>query len=619
MSSPRGLCGLLLALLGFVACSQSQPAPIPTPADLTIRAALVRDGNPAIYAAGVTADHWKAYWVDFPQEGASYRATYLQGLRPGMVVLEFFWPQQDSPVIPDAAAIGVHMEATYRLVADEVLSAGGTLFVHFRGPPRWASSDPSNTNPILPGVNESAIWSRSAPLATGDYRVWRSAIQAIAQWFVDQYATSVVNGRVLFVYGVELNNEEFYGPLSAYAEAYTAFAQAVRAVDSRLRVGGGGVAGILSPKSMPANFASSEPAMQLFLRACAAQACPLDFIYWHQFTVLPVGWGHGTAANSESADAIADTLGFAAQWLAESGFSSTEVMVTDWTTLEFNDRGTGRVGNVPLLSSEEDTEYRAAFIAATLVSMQRQGFTHHAIGTLFEWSHTPGEFVGDWGLLTNAGVTKPAFAALRLAGELLGCELHPVVSADSLAPFVFADAGRKGGRTYVLLGRFVPDVGHNEQMLLHALGYRLLALGHNEATLCSEGLCTEAALGELLTTRDFDAFPLLSQPTRTVFAEWFVLEDAARAAPGIANVSIAIDGLTPGAYTVTRARVNSTQSNTYHHCVALGLGCDDVAAINDAVGTPRATESQAVEVGADGRLVLSFELERHEVGLVTLE
>lgn len=608
-----------LAAAPLAGCSDSEPErtePSPRPAavlppgDVAVSFDAPTGEAASVFRAGVTAFHWNTAWNVAAELSEPYRRSFFDHTRPGLVHIEVEWPQASASAAPAEAELTTALADSFARVGAEAFAAGGGLMVRVPGPPRWASSAPDETGPIVPGQNDSPIWSRSPASPAQDFAAWSLAIRALATALRDSFPTEIEEGRLYLAYGGELNNEEIYGPLDAYTAGFDRFAREAKAVAASIHVGGGGSSNPWGVKEQPAAYATTQPALRLWLDGCGAAGCPLDFVYFHSFTASPVRWGEAQAST------LGDFTDVVAAWQTAAGYPAAERIVTDWTTWEFGDSGTGAIPDHPWLSSEEDTEYRAAYVAAALVEMRRLGYRHHTFGALFETTGLPGEFIGDWGLLTNAGLGKPALNAFAMAGAIADGDLVQIEAAGDLEPFVFAEAATVGSDARVLVARFVPDVDHGRRMLLRALAFRLSAAGFDAAALCAAGICDESTAARVVTTHDLTGLSM-PDPMSRIFTDWFSHDDAATQAPQTLPVRLTIHRH-PRWSRLTRYRTSAEANNTYAFCVRQAHPCADVAAVNAALTglVPVSEEPKAIE---EGDSAVELELERRDVQLLVFE
>lgn len=167
------------------------------------------DGGVELLRASATVFHWNSAWNEPAAQSIARPMIdrFLQ-TRVGVVLLEHEWPVHDSPTAPTDQAANAFYDQRYRTIVGDVLGHGGTVLFQLVGPPLWASST-NQWDPIIRGQKNRPVWSVSPPA----FDPWRSAVTTFARWLAANYATELANGRLLVMYGAELENEEFSGDL----------------------------------------------------------------------------------------------------------------------------------------------------------------------------------------------------------------------------------------------------------------------------------------------------------------------------------------------------------------------------------------------------------------------
>ncbi len=560
------------------------------------------DAGLGVFGASATVFHWSTAWNEASVQPLArpmidrYLATRL-----GTVLLEHAWPAADATTPPDSPTQAAFYQALYGRVLDDVLGHDGTVLLQLAGPPRWASSS-NQTDPIVPGQNNRPIWSVAPPSAADGYATWKSAVAGLTRWVQHTHPVELQNGRVLLAYAAELNNEEFFGDLALYAPAWEAFAEAVRGVEAGARVGGGGKLDGVTPKSKPVANQTREPVLATWLAGCRALSCRIDFVVGHNFTMNPIRWSDAPGEPKDDFAALVEEL---ERVMSPYGYSHLPLFLTDWTSWEFKDQT-----RHPWLSSEHDTEYRAAHLAASLGAMANAGYSGQTQGALFETvTSITDEFSGDWGLFSKRGITKASFHATALASRLSGTPFS-VTTGDR---FISGAGAASGPTKRVLLTRFVPDTEHGAKLLVASLGARLAAQGYDEARLSELG-CAVPALQRLATTLTREPCALAQAPLATTLDAWFDLLHAAQLEPEVRTARLRIPWGAPTAR-VHLARVDAAHSNPGPACKP--NACLDIAETNAGVGALSETSLTAT---ADGGVVeLDVECRLRQVVLVTVE
>lgn len=223
------------------------------------------------------------------------------------------------------------------------------------------------------------------------------------------------------------------GSREEYFKLYQATAQAVKAVDSALRVGG------------PAT--SNNAWIPEFLAFCREGGAPVDFVSTHQYpTDVVLGYGVEDSANFQNPfdvsrpERIAETLalaqtdpeGFQRKLEEYSVFQSHLWERVDRGVLtDMARRARAEAGELPLFYTEwgslagleSDGPFGASFIAKTVLDSHGlvDGSSFWTFSDIFEESgQRPEPFHGGFGLLTQHGVPKAPYRAFQLLNTLGG-------------------------------------------------------------------------------------------------------------------------------------------------------------------------------------------------------
>jgi xylan 1,4-beta-xylosidase len=248
-----------------------------------------------------------------------------------------------------------------------------------------------------------------------DWSLWRQLCARLAQHLVDRYGIDEVAHWGFEVWN-EPDLEAFWtGSQADYFRLYDEAARGIKAVDSRLRVGGPATAAV----DWIAEFAAHV----------AQTGVPANFISTHTYGNTPVDLR---------------------PLLARHGLTTTEVWWTEW--------GVGHTHFAPL----HDSAYGAPFILRGLKSAQDghvDALAYWVISDHFdELGPPPRLFHGGFGLLTVGNLRKPRYWALRLAQELGDDVLATSIDGDGAGSLVEAWAARhKSGVIDILVWNAAPS------------------------------------------------------------------------------------------------------------------------------------------------------------------
>jgi len=241
-----------------------------------------------------------------------------------------------------------------------------------------------------------SFWYRPVVSPPRDYGRWDALITAFARHLVERYGIDEVSQWYFEVWNEP--NLDFWGgepKQSTYWSLYDHTARSVKAVDTRLRVGG--------PATAQAAWVPD------FIRHCKQNGVPVDFISSHVY-------GDDTAENIfGSAEPVArDRMVCRAVQKVHSEIQASPLPSLPLIWTEFN----ASFANHPQVT---DAPYMGPWLAETV--RQCDGFlqdmSYWTFSDVFEEGgvvKTP--FYGGFGLLAVGGIPKPAFNAFALLHQL---------------------------------------------------------------------------------------------------------------------------------------------------------------------------------------------------------
>ena len=236
--------------------------------------------------------------------------------------------------------------------------------------------------------------------APRDLAQWSVLIHKLVSHWVERYGLDEVRTWFFEVWN-EPNLTAFgSGSQSDYFAMYRYTAEAIKAVDSTLRVGG------------PATAANAW--VLEFLDFCSANALPVDFVSTHHYPTDAFG-KPGDDTETQLADSTRSVLREEARAVRKQA-GDLPLYYTEWCTSS-NPRD-------PM----HDDPYAAAFIVKTVLEANGlvQGYSYWTFSDIFEENYFPSvPFHGGFGLLNIHGIAKPAYRAYELLHGL-GTELLPV-------------------------------------------------------------------------------------------------------------------------------------------------------------------------------------------------
>ena len=340
---------------------------------------------------------------------------------------------------------------------DNVLEAGMKPFVELSFMPR----------DLMREDVQGMFWYRPNVAPPKDLSAWADFIRAFIRFLRHRYGEAEIRTWYYEVW----NEPDLYGPFFAgsrdeYFALYEATARAIKAEDPALRVGG------------PATSGSKWVAS--FLAYCRERDVPVDFVTTHQYAGDPLGGveDQGSAGTPQTPDWVAEQKARMASVLAGVGdktfLSGFRAIMPDKSETEDlpNDVFATQVKVVrqqaagyPLFYTEwnenaifsaytNDTRKVAAYDVKTALEVADylDASSIWCFSDIFEELHPfPQEFHGGFGFLTQNGIPKPVFHAMKMLYDA-GDERIDLGEEATKGEIGIA-AFRKGEKTQVLLFR----------------------------------------------------------------------------------------------------------------------------------------------------------------------
>lgn len=233
-----------------------------------------------------------------------------------------------------------------------------------------------------------------------DYDQWATLIRKLVQHWVERYGVQEVREWYFEVWN-EPNLTAFWtGKTEDYFRLYQVTAEAIKQVDSGLRVGG--------PVTAMAAWVPE------FLDFCEQNKVPADFVSTHYYPTDAFGQ-IGADTLTQLAHAPRHVMRDQAQKTQQQA-RGRPVLYTEWSASS-NPRD-------PL----HDEPYTATFVTKTMLEVEPfvVCYSYWTFSDLFEENYFPSmPFQGGFGLLNIYGIPKPAYRAYQLLHRL-GTERLPV-------------------------------------------------------------------------------------------------------------------------------------------------------------------------------------------------
>ncbi len=224
-----------------------------------------------------------------------------------------------------------------------------------------------------------------------DYDKWSQLIQAVVRHFISRYGFDEVRLWPFEVWN-EPNMISFWkdADMQEYFKLYKVTAHAVKAVDSRLQVGG------------PAICGGSDHWITEFLNFCYQHKAPIDFLSRHAYTSSQpmVRTSHFLYQEIWECDYMLNEFKTVRQMIKDSPFPELPFHITEYNT------------SWHPLNPVHDTVFNAAYLARILSEGgdHVDSFSYWTFSDVFEEQDIPrAQFHGGFGLLALNDIPKPTF------------------------------------------------------------------------------------------------------------------------------------------------------------------------------------------------------------------
>ena len=349
------------------------------------------------------------------------------------------------------------------LAYDNVLEAGMKPFVELSYmPERLALKEEGRP---LNGI----FFYRPVIVPPADEEAWKKYIQAFIRFLLNRYGKEEVRTWYFEVWNEpDLPVVFWNGSRDEYFRLYAVTAQAIKEVDGLLRVGGPATSGSKWVKS--------------FLRYCRENQVPVDFVSTHQYAGDPLGGvedqgdedgqaGEGGESWTERMKKAGQTLSALREKTFLAGFRALQPDKSETTEIPGDlfrknaAKAHQQASGVPLFYTEwnenaifsaytNDTRKVAAYDvkAALEVADDVEGSSIWCFSDIFEELHPfPQEFHGGFGMLTQHGIPKPVFYAMKMLAD--APETRIDLGKDATGGEIGIAAFEGNGEKHVLLFR----------------------------------------------------------------------------------------------------------------------------------------------------------------------
>lgn len=286
----------------------------------------------------------------------------------------------------------------------------------------------------LASGDATQFWWKARVSPPKDYARWGELVERFVRHCVERYGLEEVRQWYFEVWN-EANLGAFWdGTRAQYFELYKISAQAVKAVDSSLRVGGPATSNFVGDARFDGEREDRNEQITLkvedldslewrgvwidaFLEYCEKQHLPVDFVSTHPYPT-DFAFNPETGRNSgrtRKVEATHEDMAWLRKRVDESAFSNAEIHLTEWSSSPWSRDAT------------HDSLVEAAYILK--VNLDSIGLADSLVWWVFTDVFEEGGagntvFHGGFGLINYQGIVKPSFHAYRMLNMLGDQLLH---------------------------------------------------------------------------------------------------------------------------------------------------------------------------------------------------
>lgn len=279
----------------------------------------------------------------------------------------------------------------------------------------------------LASNNSTQFWWKGNVAPPNDYKKWADLVAELVRHWIARYGMEEVQKWYFEVWN-EPNLKPFWaGTKSQYFELYKVTVNAIKEIDSQLRVGGPATSnfvpdarfvGEVEDFSVHATFTADDIDafswrgvwIEDFLRYCEKEDLPVDFISTHPYPTDFALDGHGECnGKTRYKDSLYDDIMWLKKVLEKSKYPHAEIHLTEWS------------------SSPTSRDYSHDYLPAATYVMRSNLMCSGLVDSLSYWVFTdvfeevgagPATFHGGFGMVNLQGVKKPVYHAYRMLNQL---------------------------------------------------------------------------------------------------------------------------------------------------------------------------------------------------------
>lgn len=303
-------------------------------------------------------------------------------------------------------------------VFDAILDTGARPFVELGFMPRQLATE-----------TETLFWWKAHCSPPTDMGRWVELVETTVRHWIDRYGIDEVRQWPFEVWNEPNLVPKFWtGTRTQYFELYEATVTAIKAIDSRLRVGGPSTSvfvpdvryvGEYYDPSLEVETAAAADPDQLdwqpvwiheFIEFCAQRGLPVDFLSTHLYPTDYAADSLGkVSAITRQRDATVVDLQLMRTIIEDSPYPDAELHITEWSTSPSS------------RDAIHDTLFAASYIvrAFLLGAPLAESISYWTFTDVFEEGGGGiGPFHGGFGLVNENGLHKPTFHAMAMLGRL---------------------------------------------------------------------------------------------------------------------------------------------------------------------------------------------------------
>lgn len=260
--------------------------------------------------------------------------------------------------------------------------------------------------------SKTQMWWKGNITPPDDFGKWEKLVTKFTEHLIARYGIDEVRTWYFEVWN-EPNIRGFWdADQAAYFDLYKLTAQAVKKVDSRLKVGGPATSSFRRMKDEEGNFYFVGTWVDDFINYCEKEGLPIDFISCHPY---PHEWAFDAEQENLNAKHIRlmtstiDDMRWVRNRVDNSPYPNAEIHLTEWSTS----------------ASSRDHSHDRLPAASFLLKVIPQGIG--LVNSLSYWTFTDvfeekgignSIFHGGFGMINFQGLNKPTFHAYRMLNAL---------------------------------------------------------------------------------------------------------------------------------------------------------------------------------------------------------